>query len=179
MFINIITPCSRPKNLHTISKSINIPEDSYRWIVVYDSDIELEKELIPNNCEFYLHKNPKSMSGNSQRNYALDLIDDGYVYFNDDDTILHKDLWDNIKMLDNDFISFYQSWGSGQIRLYGDVEYQRIDSHNFILHKNIIGESRWVLDKYEADGLFAIECHKKSKNPIVIKKVLSVYNYLR
>jgi len=179
MFINIITPCSRPNNLHTISKSINIPKENYRWIVVFDSEILPPTELIPNNCEAYSHKDPNSISGNGQRNFALDLVKDGYVYFNDDDTIIHKDLWENIKELDNDFISFQQALSNGRPRLTGEVRYQRIDSHNFILTKELIGENRWVLNKYEADGLFAVACHGKSKNPIIINKVLSIYNQLR
>jgi len=36
MFLNIITPSCRPENLHKISKSINIPRENYRWIVVFD-----------------------------------------------------------------------------------------------------------------------------------------------
>lgn len=29
MFLNIITPCTRPENLHKISESINIPKENY------------------------------------------------------------------------------------------------------------------------------------------------------
>jgi NDP-sugar pyrophosphorylase family protein len=58
MFINIITPCSRPQNLETISKSINISRDNYRWIVVFDA-LEVP-ENIPNNCEAYAIKNSNS-----------------------------------------------------------------------------------------------------------------------
>lgn len=179
MFINIITACSRPNNLNTISKSINIPTENYRWIVVFDLDEPPSDELIPKNCEYYLHKNKDSMSGNSQKNFALDLVDEGYVYFNDDDTTIHPDLWSNVKDLNNDFISFQQLDKRNRIRLTGQVKYQKIDSHNFLLTKELIGGSRWVLNKYEADGLFAVECHSKSTNPIIIDKPLSVYNSLR
>ena len=72
MFLNIITPCSRPQNLETISKSINIPRENYRWIVVFD--LEEVPENIPENCEAYAIKDTKSTSGNAQRNYALDLV---------------------------------------------------------------------------------------------------------
>jgi len=113
MFINIITPCSRPKNLIKISESINIPKENYRWIVVCDSTELPEENLIPKNCEIYFHKNKESTSGNSQRNYAIDMVDKGHIYFNDDDTILHQDLWENIKNLNNDFISFIQNYNYG------------------------------------------------------------------
>ena len=37
MYLNIITPCIHIENLVEISKSINIPRENYRWIVVFDS----------------------------------------------------------------------------------------------------------------------------------------------
>jgi len=179
MFINIITACSRPSNLIKISESINIPKENYRWIVVHDG-LENPKGIkIPNNCEFYNHKDPKSSFGNSQKNYAIDLISEGYVYFNDDDTLIHPELWESIKDLENDFISFKQNDKRGNLRLKGDVRYQKIDSHNFILTKELIGDTRWDSSKYEADGLFAVECFNKSKSYIKVDKVLSIYNQLR
>jgi hypothetical protein len=178
MLLNIITPCCRPENLHQISKSINIPKENYRWIVVFDLNELPNPELIPDNCEVYLHRNEKSTVGHSQRNFALDLIKDGYVYMNDDDTLIHPELWENIKELTDDFISFYQENKFGSIRLYGDVGVGKIDSHNFIVKNEIIGNSRFIIDKYEADGYFALECFNKSKSKILINKVLSTYNFL-
>jgi len=179
MFLNIITPCSRPQNLKKIAESINIPRENYRWIVVFDSETLPDKSLIPENCEAYPHKNPFSKVGNAQRNFALDLIETGHVYFNDDDTLMHPELWDNIKDLDNDFISFYQELKNGTLRLRGRVMLAHIDSHNYVTRYDLIGNTRWVLNRYDADGVFAIECHRKSKNHIIIHKVLSTYNMLR
>jgi len=178
MFINIITPCSRPQNLETISKSINIPREQYRWIVVFDL---LEKpENIPDNCEWYAIKDANSTSGNAQRNFALDLITYGYIYFNDDDTTIHPDLWENIKNLNNDFISFKQVWPSGELRLDGkSVTLNNIDSHNFVMNYSLLENTRWILNRYDADGVFANECWLKSGNYKYIDKVLSIYNSLR
>ncbi len=178
MFINIITPCSRPENLEIISKSINIPKENYRWIVVFDAvDIP---ENIPENCEAYAIKDPNSRSGNAQRNFALNLITDGWIYFNDDDTIVHSNLWENIKDVDADFISFKQSTPSGELRLDGrSVTLNNIDSHNFIMHSSLLGNTRWVLDRYDADGVFANECWLKNRNYKYIDEVLSIYNVLR
>jgi hypothetical protein len=178
MFLNIITPCSRPENLHLISKSINIPKENYRWIVVFDFDVLPEASLIPDNCEVFLHRNPYSIAGHSQRNFALDLISSGYIYSNDDDTILHKDLWENIKDLNDDFITFFQEDKSGKIRLTGQVGVGKIDSHNFIVNRDVVGETRFIVHKYDADGYFATECYNKAKTKILIEKVLSTYNLL-
>ena len=162
MFLNIITACSRPENLKTIAESINIPKENYRWIVVFDSN-ELPNEcLIPDNCEVYTHINSESRVGNSQRNFAIGLIIDGHVYSNDDDTTIHPNLWENIKDLDEDFISFSQEELNGTIRLRGDnIQLNHIDSHNFIVSRQTIGESKWQLGTYAAHGYLAMVCYNK------------------
>lgn len=173
--VNIITPCSRPENLEKIARSINFPK--YRWIVVFDGPIP---ENRPAQAECYSVINKNSISGNAQRNFALDLVEDGWIYFNDDDTVIHPDLWDAIKDLDADFASFKQVFPSGVLRLEGkSVTLNNIDSHNFIMDYSLLGKSRWNLQRYDADGLFAYECWLKSRNYKYIDKVLSVYNALR
>jgi hypothetical protein len=183
MFINIITPCSRPENLVKIGLSINIPLENFRWIVVFDAERIPElpvSELEFLNTEFYAHKNPEGCSGNPQRNFALDLVEEGYVYFQDDDTLMHPEFWESVKDLNNDFISFNQSFTDGKLRLKsGRTEVGYIDSHNFLLKKEIIGDTRWEMDKYEADGIFAEACAKKTRNLFFIDRTLSIYNALR
>lgn len=178
MFLNIITPCSRPQNLDVISKSINIPREKYRWIVVFD--LPEVPENIPDNCEAYAIKDINSISGNAQRNFGLDLVTDGHIYFNDDDTIMQPTLWDEIKNGDlEDFISFKQADKDGSIRLEGaNISVGTIDSHNFVTSIECIGNTRWVLNRYDADGVFARECYEKAKTIFYIPKVLSVYNSL-
>ena len=178
MFLNIITPCCRPQNLDIISRSINISEDQYRWIVVFD--LLEAPDNIPDNCEAYAVKDSASTSGNAQRNFALDLVTHGHIYFNDDDTLIHSNLWEKVKDVDADFISFKQSLPSGDLRLEGkSVTLNNIDSHNFIMHSSLLGPTRWILDRYDADGVFANECWLKSKNYKYIDEVLSIYNVLK
>jgi hypothetical protein len=179
MFINIITPCSRPQNLWKISKSINIPKDCYRWIVVFDGN-ECEPRHIPHNCEYYFHTNPTSVVGNDQRNFAIDKVSEGYLYFNDDDTELHPELWNTVNNMDYDFIHFSQIDINGNLRLRGnEVGLYRIDSHNFMVSLEVVGNTRWVVDRYDADGHFATTVYKNSKSPYFVNKVLSIYNSLR
>jgi hypothetical protein len=178
MFLNIITPCSRQQNLQVISESINIPRENYRWIVVFDA-IEIPSN-VPNNCEAYCIKDNNSIYGNAQRNFGIDLVTKGHVYFNDDDTIIQPTLWDEIKDKDfADFISFKQSNKDNTLRLEGiEIAINYIDSHNFITSLESIN-TRWVLDRYDADAVFAIECYKNAKETLYIPKVLSVYNFLK
>lgn len=180
MFINIITPCVRPENLHKISKSINIPKENYRWIVVCDSEQLPNSDLVPDNCEVYIHKNPISMAGNDQRNFALSMVKSGHLYFNDDDTTIHPELWDTVKDLNNDFISFTQNEKSGQMRLKGDtIWYCHVDSHNILVSNDLVGDIKWHLDNYGADGRFAVDMFERCNNYLYIPKVLSIYNTLR
>jgi hypothetical protein len=163
--------------LHAVAKSINIPKENYRWIVVFDS------ETIPTDipeCEAYCIKDVNSVCGNAQRNLAISLVTEGYIYFNDDDTEMHQDLWDNIKDLDNDFISFNQNWKSGTHRLYGNiVRLSYVDSHNFIVHTSAVQDERFVLSRRDADGVFAENCYNRAKNKYYLDKMLSVYNSLQ
>jgi hypothetical protein len=180
MFINIITPCSRPENLHAISRSINIPRDTYRWIVVFDSEDFPESRLIPSNCEPYVHKDARSTSGNAQRNYAIDKVEKGYLYFNDDDTTVHPDFWSEVSDKTDDFITFTQVWPGGATRITGEtVAMSQVDSHNFLVNHEIVKDTRWILNLYEADGHFAVEVFAKAKSFLWIQKVLSTYNSLR
>lgn len=180
MFLNIITPCSRPYNLQTIENSINIPKYNYRWLIVFDDHRVPNDIYIPKNAEVFAIKNTNSIVGNAQRNLALDIIDMGHIYMNDDDTILHPELWDNIKESNHDFISFTQAHTDGKIRIIGDkINVGSIDSHNFIISKNICMDIYWKINLYEADGVFAVECYNRAKTKIFIPKILSIYNYLR
>lgn len=177
---NIITPCSRPQNLPLIETSINIPRNQFRWIIVFDSET-IPNVYIPSISEPYAYKQNGSVVGHAQRNFALNLVTDGHIYFNDDDTIIHQDLWENIyDKFNYDFISFSQANKDGSLRLKGNqIVLHKIDSHNFIVHKNLCKNIKFYIDKYDADGYFAMDCYRLSKNPIYIDKILSIYNALR
>jgi hypothetical protein len=181
--INIITPCSRPENLKTIEASINIPSKYYKWWIVFDDD-KIPDCYIPALASVYAHKNPQSIVGNAQRNFALDMIDDGYIYFNDDDTVIHNMLWASIQNIiinhTNDFISFDQQWHNQTHRLSGsNIKVNHIDSHNFLIHSKLCKHTRFYINRYNADGYFATECFALSESPTYIPKYLSVYNALK
>lgn len=180
MFLNIITPCIRHYNLKAISQSINIPTNNYRWIVIFDAAELPSKDLIPDNCEAYIYQDANSIVGHAQRNFALELINQGHVYFNDDDTLIHPKLWTNIEDANADFISFTQLNKDSTVRLIGDtIMVGNIDSHNFIVKREIISDSRFIVSGYASDGAFAEECYKKAVTKLFINKALSVYNTLR
>jgi hypothetical protein len=184
LFLNIITPCSRPENLSAIAASINIPRESYRWLVIFDAEQIPAGLVLPENCEAYAIKNPASVFGNAQRNYGLELITRGHVYFNDDDTTIHPQLWKNICDINSsiDIISFGQARCDGQyVRGGENLTVFNIDTHQFVLSRACVGEIRWVLNEYAADGIFIQTCaeNKLRLRRVVLPQVLSVYNTLR
>jgi len=179
VIINIVTPCSRPENLMAMSESINIPLGRYRWIVVIDAT-DMPSVMLPKNAEVYLAKVDGSTSGNGQRNKALDMIDAGYVLFLDDDTILHKDLWDAVRYATEDVVCWQQSWKDGSHRLdAGDFRVGHIDSGSFMANRSVIGDIRWDLDRYDADGYFAEKVFAEKRTIRKINQYLSHYNDLR
>lgn len=185
-FINIVTPSCRPENLFALAESINIPKRMYRWIVVIDGEKPEVLPKFPANAEVYYHKNTSSKSGNSQRNYALSLIMSGngnqfeeYIYFLDDDTVMHPDLYESVKDLNNDFIHFNQVQPDGSFRIGGQVKLNKVDSGNCLVKKSLVGTSRWRLDLYNADGVFLESVFRKATTPIYLDKALSIYNALR
>lgn len=179
MFINLVTPCSRPENLFQMAESINIPKENYRWIVVFD-DVEVPKIELPNNAEYYAHKNDQSVAGHAQRNFANTLINDGYVMQFDDDTIMHPEFWHEVKDCVHDLISWKQVNRNETHRLdAGTYVVGKIDSGSFMVKRSIIADVQWCVDKYEADGLFAEEVVKRTNDQFSIDKYLSYYNYLR
>ena len=104
--ITIITPSIRPGNLLKIRESIDFDYVD-EWIIVYDGKKITEnpnlfiKEGNPKIRE-YVHTSP-GISGNPQRNFALDHIHNKntYLYFLNDDNLIHKDLYKLLDIIDN------------------------------------------------------------------------------
>jgi hypothetical protein len=134
-----------------------------------------------------IYSDPESSSGNAQRNYALDFIkdEDCYVYFLDDDNSIHNDLYKLIANLeDNKMYTFGQKRNESVFPyidiLRGDkVNIYRIDTGMLLIDNGLIGNIRWKIDKYSADGYFIKECFLKNHDKwIYVDEVLSYYNHV-
>lgn len=187
-FLYIITPCSRMANLAKLSESINIPRRMYRWIVVVDAHQPHPDQMpkFPSNAEVYFLKDKNSKVGNAQRNFALHLINSDvpdnafgkYVYFLDDDTLLHPDLYQTINELKNDFIHFNQQNPDGSHRIGGAIKLNQVDTGSVVAKLSLIGQQRWIVNAYNGDGMFWEGVFSRAKNPVYVNKFLSVYNQL-
>ena len=98
--LTIITPCCRPNNLKKIIESLDF-DFIDEWIIVYDQNkIPENLNLFKSHTHYkkikeFIYKTDNDGWGNSQRNYGIESIQnkDAYVYFLDDDNIIHPNLY--------------------------------------------------------------------------------------
>jgi len=205
MTIIFYTACSRPQNLDAVLKSIQQCDgNAINWhhVVCFDSERNFLAGFAVNsiarriletdtpNTTFLAFKNPESRSGNAQRNACINFImdcdgieDDAWLYCIDDDNVLHQDFWETMLEAkdEDDIVTFGQVYSNNKVRLNATLTPQvgTVDSATFAVRKRIVGETRWELNRYEADGIFAHELSKKTNNVRAINRNASYYNYLR
>ncbi len=179
--ITIITPSMRPGNLIAVKNSINFDYVD-EWIIVYDGSKILENPHLFTDEENgkikeYIHES-KGMSGNPQRNYALDLVqnEDTYLYFVDDDNVIHKDLYKLLDIIDDGKIYTFDQ----ENRLKGNViAWAKIDTAMILIDFKLCRNQRWILDRYGADFFYFNACYKQNKDKwIYVNNVLCTYNKL-
>lgn len=179
--MTLITPSIRPANLLKIKESINFDYVD-EWIIVYDG-----KKISENPHVFINEGNPKikeylhtseGTSGNPQRNYALDHVQnkDTFLYFLDDDNLIHQDLYKLLDIIDDGKIYTFDQ----ENRINGDIiQLGHIDTAMFLIDFKLCNKTRWVLNKYEADFYYINECYSKNKAKwVYVNNVLCTYNSL-
>ena len=175
--ITIITPSCRPNNLLKLKESINFNYVN-EWIIVYDgSKINTLPNLFENENKIkqYIH-NSEGISGNPQRNFALSTItNDTFIYYLDDDNLIHPSLYKLINILDNKMYTFNQANG-----IKGDViDINHIDTAMCIMDYKLCKNFTWRLDKYNADGYYLKECYENNiNNYVYVNNDLCYYNKL-
>lgn len=194
--INIITAVSRPENLHILKENIIkelIPYFNVIWYCIYDEGKNLE--IIEHEESWIISKYggvTNDCAGGSQRNAALDLITDGWVYCLDDDNILYENFGKTLSEYINDnkkietFI-FSQKRYNGLFDLISkeeNIKIGHIDIAQFIATKKIIDNIRFQENVYTSDFYFIINILLKiyidnKKKAKFTEEFLSHYNYLR
>jgi hypothetical protein len=163
--LTIITPCYRQEKIPFLFNSIDFTKID-KWIIVYDTSNDRKyKKLYPENSKIIELECTGGISGNPQRNYGLQFVDAGHIYFLDDDNIIHPNFWNIVGMLeDKYFYTFDQLRNNSGWVLKGDtIRVGNIDTAMFIVHKHNIGDIKWVTNKYEADGIFITDIYAQNK----------------
>lgn len=187
MKITVITPCSRPENLHLLKESIRF---DCTWIIVYDAETLVKRFDEPWIMEFAIKG---GVSGNLQRNLALDNTDnDSWVYFLDDDNLIHPKL---VEFVNSGKLSYWTELnnpprvkglifgqtGEGLTRMpnVNWIKVCHVDQAQYFLHYSLIGKLRF-LQVYEADGHFIERIfNEHGKSIVIMNEIMCYYNKLR
>jgi len=183
--ITIITPCSRIQNLPMLYESIKFDKIN-KWIIVYDTTVNSychsfihSEQIIEVDCKSSLN----GVVGNTQRNYGLSFVEeDNYIYFLDDDNIIHPNFWKIIEELETYTIHTFNQYRDehGHVLLGNRIEMNYIDTAMYIIHKNMIGDIKWQEDLYQADGKFISDVYSTGKyKHKYFNKYYCYYNYLK
>jgi hypothetical protein len=181
MKITIITPCCRPEHLPKIYESLNF-EYIHKWIIVYDSSKGREYER-----RYAEHKNiieadyhHLGISGNDQRNFGLNFVSKGFVYFLDDDNIVHPDFWKVLPTLNEKYMySWDQEKPDGSLATGGIPVANGTDTAMCIVPYSLMKGITWVPHLRCADGLFLSSIYEQSPDyHVYIPRVLCYYNKL-
>lgn len=181
--LSIITPCCRPDNLKRLYDSIDFSVGKLAWYIIYDTSkrkkykrqFEGHKQINELECS-----DETGSSGNPQRNLALSLIKEGFVYFLDDDNIIHPSFWKILPGLDSDYFYTWDQERNDRNLEGNNITVGNIDTAMYIVPKTIIKGITWEKDMYEADGVFIETIYRLNKSKhIYIPQVLAYYNRLR
>jgi hypothetical protein len=187
--MTIITPCCRPHKLPSVYAAMAHAFDFVEeWIIVYDgTKVEVNPNQFADNAKIseYVFSGP-GMSGNPQRNFALDQVRDWdtWVYFLDDDNVIHPRLFELVR----DVCSKAHVYSFNQLRKEapGGVgrgnryELKYIDTAQVLVWGQLMSDMRWDLHSYGADGMFIEALHARHGDKFVfVDKVLAYYNRLR
>lgn len=179
--VTIITPCCRPQNLPKIFDSIDFNFVN-NWIIVYDTSRDRtytrsfteHPKIIEAECDI-------GLSGNPQRNLGLKFVSKGYVYFLDDDNIMHPNFWkvyNSINNLENIY-SFDMERQDGSIKEGNQPFLHVADTAMVLIPYHFIKGLEWYKHFVYSDGLFISTLYYKNMSRFIyIPMVLSYYNKL-
>jgi len=176
MMLYIVTPCSRPENLAQIRKSI---PSAFTWVVMMDASTD---HKAPSGANVTHYSKKTGHWGNPLRNEFLDLYQDQFtendwVYFLDDDNILHPKFIQQIESLLY-LNAGIVTWGQeGRLRPTDQPRIGNIDTASFMFRPTETNKLRFE-NIYEADGMFA-QAATRLTNLICVEAYLCYYNALR
>jgi glycosyltransferase involved in cell wall biosynthesis len=197
--LHILTRCTRPDFLEKVRDSIFTTSlFDIKWWIVFDTRVikDVDAEFLSNlqsiGGEALFYKGESGDMAHSLLSKVIDKIEDGFIYFLDDDNILHEDFYETIhrKISENpDKKGFiFSQKVSGKDFTGLDVreakpentKVQHIDMAQFLLSRDLIGDERFVSGDYKADGYFIENIYNKNPQDFYfVNKVLCYYNFLK
>lgn len=182
--LTIITPCSRPENLRGVLQSIDFNVVS-QWIIVHDTKHRPFIQVFPNDEKIHEYPctgPPGSTSGNAQRNFGLELVHEGYVYFLDDDNLVHPNFYTEVvpNLRPKCILTFDMQYANGGVLRGASPRPRQIDTAMVVFDRATCAHLRWTLHEYIADGLFIEALVNLAQDHwTYVPKVAAWYNRLR
>jgi hypothetical protein len=109
------------------------------------------------------------------------LAADGFIYFLDDDNIIHPEFWNLTDQFDPAYFYTFNQMrnNNGKILLGNNIALRCIDTAMFVVHKKHIGDIVWRIHEYIADGYFIcdVAAGRKHKHRY-LNVVACYYNFL-
>jgi hypothetical protein len=186
--LTIVTAVSRGENLPLIEKNLSIvkPLFDVSWCCVLDkAKVKLHQITVTPNI---LAEADGGDDGSTPKNVAISLIRDGWIYFLDDDNLIHP----NFPLAAREAILvnpskkcfvFAQAWWDDTHRLdAGPIRCGNIDTACFLLHRSVIAEAKWSLFPHEKSSDFNFINPIWQRVPddfLFINEVCAYYNKLR
>lgn len=173
--LSIITPCYRQHNLEKCRMSIQFDLID-KWYIVYDTSKNRSyNKLYTDHPKIQELECSGGISGNPQRNLGIDQVKDGFIYFLDDDNMVHLDFWSILPTVIPD--RFY-TW-DGTRCSGSQCKVAKIDTAMYMVPKSMVGDLRWKESLYEADGVFIEEIYKRYPDKhVYIPRLLAYYNII-
>ena len=195
MTIHILTRCTRTKFLKQIKSRIQENKTSIVsiWHLIFDTsvhkdiDAQLLKELSEFGAKFYFYEGQDGDFGHTLLNRVIDQITDGWIYILDDDNQLHSNFFNRIDEISTtkkaivfnqridgkDFTGQEIRWARPE-----NMATSKVDSAQYLLHRDVIGDIRLQAGNYIADSIWAEEIWKaNSEEFFFLNEELCYYNY--
>lgn len=180
--IAVITACTRPENIEKIHASIG--EIPVHWIIVEDVEaLKGRRVTVPRSIHritVLCHSDKADHAGgqcvkNRGLEFVLNTSKEKWVYFLDDDNLMHPGLVPALCEAEAPIVVFPQLLDNGDVRDV-DIRVGSIDQAQYALRATIIGSERIPLN-YKGDGEFIVNL--SSKNTVLkMDKPLCYYNRL-
>lgn len=164
MRTHVLTAVTRPENLAEIGRSLE------RAIARADADVVWHLRFDPSQ---------EHVGGQQIKNELLEEIEDGWIWFLDDDTLVHPDIFTH---LDEDYDAVVFSMQYDDHRLHADpknAKHGEIDIGQAILKRALIGEDR-ILPLYDGDGHFLEHLlGRENARVLYIDEIRTYYNAIK
>lgn len=202
MKISIITRATRLHNLRTVKKSVfnNIPSGcKINWHIVFDTtnlkdiDAELLGDLKDDSTIYHFEKGDAVGMLYPQCSVIISKMEDGWVYFLDDDNIMHEGFYEYVlktslknpekkvhvvsqNVAGKDFTGLTYRKASPEF-----MKVQGVDLAQYIVSIDVYNEYEYsYLPDYRADGILISSVHAEHPEWFTFTTtVLSHYNYLQ